>query len=159
MRTRRRASRAFPALAFIAALAAGSGVAAQQFEPVFPKLTSKLQDLLRREMISIDGASRDILSALVAGRDDQVADLAQQIHDSFILQQEMTAEDRQNLMAAVPEGFVRMDRRFHELAAELAQAADAGDRQVQHERFARMLEACSACHSRYATDRFPRYAD
>jgi len=139
MPTRRHASRAFPALDVIAALAAGGGVAAPQFEPVFPKLTSRLQDLLRREMVSVEAASRDILSALVAGRDERVADLAQQIRDSFILRQEMTAADRQDLMAVVPEDFVRMDRRFHELSAGLAEAAEAGDRQLQHERFARML--------------------
>lgn len=86
-------------------------------------------------------------------------ELAQQIHESFILQQEMTAGDRQDLMAAVPEDFVRMDRRFHELSAELARAAEAGDAQLQHERFGQLLEACSACHARYATDRFPNYSD
>lgn len=146
--------------AFLSAfLVTGDGGDAAAQEPVYPKLTPKLQDLLRREMISLEDASQQILSALVAGDDQRVAALAQQIHDSFILQQEMTPEDRKDLMAAVPEDFVQMDRRFHELSAELARAAEDGNVELQHERFRRMLEACTACHSRYATDRFPKYAD
>ena len=142
-----------------AALVLAAGPDAVSEEPGYPELTPKLQDLLQREMLSVEQASRDILSALVAGDDARVAELAQQIHDSFILQQEMTDEDRADLMAAVPEAFVGMDRRFHELSGALAKAAEAGDRPAQHARFAEMLEACSACHSAYATDRFPGFAE
>lgn len=148
----------FPVL-FSAFLVIGDRGDAAAQEPVYPKLTPKLQDLLRREMISVEEASQQILSALVAGDDQRVAELAQQIHDSFILQQEMTPEDRKDLMAAVPEEFVQMDRRFHKLSADLARAAEDANMELQHERFGRMLEACTACHSRYATDRFPKYSD
>lgn len=139
--------------------AIGGAEPARSAEPVSPKLTPTLQDLLRKEMVSIEDAGRQILSALVAGDNARVAELAQRIHDSFILQQSMTPEDRKNLMAAVPKGFVERDRVFHEISAALAEAARSGDRAQQQEEFGKMIEACSACHAEYATDRFPKLAE
>lgn len=154
----RRPSRLFA----VSALAIGLGlfavvpVTGQQTEPVSPNLTQKLSELLRKEMLSIEDASKQILSALIAGDDARVAELSQKIHDSFILQQSMTPQDKQDLMAAVPEGFVAQDRAFHEIAADLAKAARDSDRVRQHEEFGRMINACTACHATYATDRFPK---
>lgn len=148
-----------PGLALAASLALGGFALAQEAEPVSPKLTPKLRDLLRREMVSINDASQQILTSIVAGDDAGVAKLAQQIHDSFILRQSMTPDDKKNLMAAVPEGFVQQDRAFHGIAAELAQAARSKDRPQQQEQFSRMVKACSACHDEYAQDRFPYFAE
>lgn len=144
-------------LALAVGVAVGASAVAQETEPVSPKLTPKLRDLLREEMVAIEDASKQILSALIAGEDAQVAELAQRIHDSFILQQEMTEEDRAALMEAVPSGFVEQDRAFHEIALALAEAARADDRARQHEQYGRMIEACSACHADYATGRFPNF--
>lgn len=138
------------------ALAQVAGPAA---EPVSPKLTTRLQELLRQEMLSINKASQEILAALVAGDDEHVATLAQQIHDSFILRQSMTPEDKAHLMAVVPDDFVKMDREFHEISAKLAQAARASNRPLQEQHFGRMINACTACHARYATDRFAGFAE
>lgn len=146
-------------LAVAFGLVLGLPAAGQEAGPISPDLTPKLRDLLRKEMLSIEQASRDILSALIAGNDARVARLAQQIHDSFILQQSMTPEDRQDLMAAVPEDFVTRDRAFHKLSADLAQAGRDRDRDAQHAQFGRMIEACTACHGLYATDRFPELAE
>jgi len=148
-----------PALALAVCVALGGFALAQDAGPVTPKLTPKLQNLLRKEMLSLDDASQQILAALVRGDDARVAELAQQIHDSFILRQSMTPEDKADLMAAVPEGFIRQDRAFHEISAALAQAARDGDRAQQHDKFGRMIEACGACHAKYATDRFPNYSE
>lgn len=146
-------------MAIVFGLASGLPASGQDARPVSPDLTPKLRDLLRQEMRSIEQASKDILSALIAGNDARVAKQAQQIHDSFILQQSMTPKDKQDLMAAVPEDFVARDRAFHRLSADLAQAGRDGDRDAQHAEFGRMIEACTACHARYATDRFPMLAE
>jgi len=69
-----------------------------------------------------------MLSHLIAGEDAKVAEVAQQIHDSFILQQAMTPEDNKDLMAAAPDDFVARDCAFHALSADLAQAARTKDR-------------------------------
>ncbi|MEZ5566487.1 MAG: cytochrome c [Gammaproteobacteria bacterium] len=144
------------AFLLMAGLLLGAAVA-QSAEPVSPKLTPKLRDLLRQEMVSVNQASQQILAALVTGDDDHVATLAQQIHDSFIMNQSMTEADEAALLAAVPEAFVQQDEAFHELAAALAGAARAGDRPQQQKHFSQMIEACTACHATYATDRFPHF--
>ena len=153
----------FPFIAVALAIAVGLGfgvpATGQDAGPVSPNLTPKLRDLLRQEMLSIEQASKDILSALIAGDDARVAGLAQQIYDSFILQQSMTPDDKQDLMAAVPKDFVTRDQAFHRLSADLAQAGRDGDREAQHAGFGRMIEACTACHVHYATDRFPMLAE
>ena len=128
-------------------------------EPVGPKLTEKLRDMLRREMAAVLGASLEIQDALVRGENARVAELAQSIHDRFILAQEMTPEDRADLRAAVPAAFVERDQAFHELTGELAAAAREGDGARQRELFGEVVTACAACHERYATDRFPAFAE
>ncbi|HUV68330.1 MAG TPA: hypothetical protein VMW15_01625 [Terracidiphilus sp.] len=154
-------NRLLPAFALTACVALGGLVLAQDqdMEPVSPKLTPKLQELLRKEMLSINDASQKILSAMVAGDDLRVAKLAQQIHDSFILRKLMTPQDEADLKSAVPQDFIRQDRAFHDISAALAQAAQVGDRVEQRKQFSRMIEACTACHARYATDRFPNFAE
>lgn len=149
---------ALSALAMGFVFASGVSATAQEENPVSPELTPKLRDLLRKEMLSVEEASKQILSALIAGDDVRVADLAQQIHDSFILKQSMTPQDKQDLMSAVPKDFVTRDRAFHELSAGLAEAGRDSDRTRQQEEFGRMIEACTACHALYATDRFPKLA-
>ena len=77
-----RTIRSQSAIATLIVISTGvSGLAmAQESEPVSLDLTPKLQDLLLQEMQSIEQASKDILSALIAGDDARVAELAQQIH-------------------------------------------------------------------------------
>ena len=150
---------ALTALVMGAVFASGGSVTAQEVNPVSPELTPKLRDLLRKEMLSVEDASKQILSALIAGDDARVADLAQQIHDSFILQQSMTPQDKQDLMSVVSKDFVTRDRAFHQLAASLAEAGRDGNRARQHEQFGQMIDACTACHALYASDRFPKLVE
>lgn len=132
-----------------------AGEPAERAEPVGPKLPDRVRGLLLQEMNAIQQASEEILDALVRGRDEVVAEKAQAMHDSFILKQEMTESDREALMEAVPKEFVQRDRAFHELTGELATAGREGDGERQRELFGEMVEACTACHARYAHDRFP----
>jgi hypothetical protein len=144
------------ALAGILLLSAGTSVPAA--EPVGPKLTPKLRDALRQEMASVLLASQDIVGALAIGDHAAVAEQAQQIHDSFILEQALTEQDRQDLEAAMPAAFVELDRGFHEISAALAGAARAQDVEQELGAFARMTEACVVCHGRFAANRFPALA-
>lgn len=124
-------------------------------EPVTPKLTEKLDRLLREEMRSVQSAMGQIHSAMVMGKHTAVAEAAQRVHDSFILQQSLTDEDRRDLKAAVPPGFIQLDREFHELAAELADAGRSEDTASQFRAYNRMTQNCIQCHGRYVSDRFP----
>jgi len=129
--------------------------AATAAEPVTPELTDKLDRLLREEMRSIQTAMGQIHSAIVMGQHDKVAKQAQDIHDSFILQQSLTEQDRKDLMSAVPEGFIKLDKEFHKLAASLAEAGRNDDTEKQHKLFGKMTGNCIQCHSTYVSDRFP----
>lgn len=137
----------------------GAGASATAAEPVGPRLTPKLRDLLRQEMTMILDASRDILEGLVTGDHGMVAERGQAIHDSFILQQSLTEQDRKDLMEAVPPEFVQLDRAFHETAAGLAEAARAEDADRELSLFNELTDGCIQCHARFATDRFPGFAE
>jgi cytochrome c' len=128
--------------------------AGQAAEPVGPRLTPKLRDTLREEMRQVLGASQDILAALVLGDHATVAERAQNIHDSFILEQFLTEQDLKDLEQAVPPAFLELDQAFHVTAAELATAARAQDAARATELFGRMVQNCTACHGRFAADRF-----
>jgi len=124
-------------------------------EPVTPKLTDKLSQLLQKEMRAVQGGMASIHSAMVMGQHESVAENAQQIHDSFILQQELTEQDRKDLMSAVPEGFIKLDKEFHKLAASLAKAGKNQNTAEQRKLFDQMTANCIQCHGQYASDRFP----
>nr|WP_298413735.1 hypothetical protein [uncultured Halomonas sp.] len=149
---KRQTCQAILSAAMVASLASGEAVIAA--EPVGPELTDKLRGLLVREMVEIESAMQETYSAIIQGRHDEVAQKGQAIHDSFILEQSLTEQDEQDLMAAVPEEFLQMDERLHQLAASLAEAGKQKNTEKQLETYNRMTESCVACHSRYVTDRF-----
>ncbi len=134
-----------------------SAGAADPPQPVAPKLTPKLKQLFAQEMQAILRASGEILTALTAGDGATVARKGEAIRASFILERNLTPQDRKDLMAAVPAAFLDLDAAFHETAAKLAQAAHQNDRELQNFYFGRMIETCQACHRRFATDKFPAF--
>lgn len=128
-------------------------------DAIGPKLPPNVRAMLLEEMGAVLGASQQILDALVRGEDAIVAEEAQAIHDSFILEQQMTDADMQALLAAAPPEFVELDGAFHQLAADLADAARAGEQARQRELFGEVVEACAVCHARYAANLFPGFAE
>lgn len=152
----RRPSRVFAGLIWIM-LGGINNAWAMESVPVAPRLTPKLQKLFAEEMIAVQAASQQILAGLAAGDSASVAKHAQAIHDSFILDKKLTAQDRQHLETALPPAFLELDGAFHQLAAKLAEAARHKDRELQTYYFGRMVESCQTCHSQYATDKFPAY--
>lgn len=142
------------ALAAIIALAP-IGVAA---EPVGPKLTDRLKELLADEMQQVAQATADISVAIAAGDHETVMTLGIKVRDSFILKQSLTDQDKKDLMGAVPPEFLAMDKRFHGLAGKMAHAAEAHDSELQAVYYAKMLETCVTCHSHFAADRFTGFA-
>lgn len=143
----------------IALAAIGLSLSTFAADPVTPKLTDKLSQLLKQEMRSVQSAMATIHVSMVTGKHEQVATQAQQIHDSFILKQSLTEQDKKDLMSAVPEGFVKLDKDFHRLAAGLAEAGKERDTQQQYKLYNEMTASCIACHSRYVSDRFDGLAE
>ena len=122
------------------------------------QLPPKVRGLLIQEMQAILEASKQIQAAIVQGHHETVARKAQAIHDSFIMDQQMTAADKQALLATVPDAFLERDAALHELSARLAEAGRDRDTARQLQQFSDMTQGCVGCHSRYATARFPDLA-
>ncbi len=123
-------------------------------DPVGPNLTPRLKKLLATEMQQVSKATAELAVAIACGDHGTVSDLGEKVRDSFILKQSLTPEDKKDLIAAVPPAFIAMDKQFHGLAGKLSGAGRGGDSELQGFYYARMLDACVQCHSRYASDRF-----
>ena len=134
------------------------GTSAMAADPVGPNLTPRLKELIAKEMQQVAEATSDLAVAISAGDHHTVMELGIAVRDSFILKKSLTDQDKKDLMGAVPKEFVALDRDFHGLAGKLAHAAEAKDSELQGFYFAEMLQRCVACHSHFATDKFPGFA-
>lgn len=144
------------AFAFVAAALPHTGAVAQESESSLgPRLPPNVRALLIEEMNAILGASHTILEAIVRGQHEVVAEQATLIHDSFILEQQMTQADRMALEETAPPSFIEKDEAFHALSERLADAAARRDHPEERRVFAQMLDACAVCHAEHAGDRFP----
>lgn len=119
------------------------------------ELPPNIRALLIEEMLGVDEASKKIHSALVQGQHEIVAEQAQKIHDSFIMEQQMTEEDTQILLDTAPKAFLALDESFHELSSALADAARKEDTEAQLSKFTELTQSCVGCHKQYANERFP----
>jgi len=148
-----------PANAFfiVASLTFSHVATAGEPEAIGPKLTPRLQQLLTDEMRAVKQAMGHIMNGLITGDHALVGSMAQQIRDSFILKKELTEDDKEDLMAAVSPGFVKLDGSFHKMAGMLAKVATEKHSDLQTYYFGRMVEACQECHSQYATNKFPAF--
>lgn len=115
----------------------------------------ELRQLLQQEMQALKKAVAQLSQALPQGEWHSVAGTAGQIHDSFIFQQKLSAEDRKTLHQTLPEGFIQLDKAFHQQAKKLQHAAESHDAELSLFYYSKMLESCVTCHSRFATHRFP----
>jgi hypothetical protein len=134
---------------------AGQGTGA---EPVTTALSAETRVLLIREMQAIAQAMGVIHRGIVTGDHESVASEAQKIHNSFVLAQEITQAQREEIASRLPQGFIVADRAFHGLAAQLAEAGRQGDPRLERLWFQEMTRACQACHADYAGSRFPGLA-
>jgi len=144
------------------ALAAGLAVAWSSTAPsrenavtVTEALSPATRALIIREMQAVAEAMGRIHKALVTGDHATVTNNARAIHDSFVLNQELTPDQRSEISNRLPADFVAADRSFHALAGNLVQAGEGGDPTLERLWFEEMTRACQACHARFASGRFP----
>ena len=127
-------------------------------DPVGPKLTDRLKKLLVSEMQQVAEATGKLALAIAVGDHATAKQLGIAVRDSFILKKSLTPQDKKDLMSAVSPEFVALDRRFHHLAGKLANAAEMKDIELQGFYYSKMVESCVACHTQFAHDRFPGFA-
>lgn len=121
-------------------------------------LTPKLKSLLSQEMIRIEQGMASLVSFIAAGDLREVAREAKALRDSYIMKQQLTPEQIEELHHSLPAGFREIDHGFHRTAGKMSAAAEKEDHELVTFYFYKLNEACVACHSRYAQQRFPAFA-
>ena len=122
-------------------------------------LSEDIRGLLSQEMLHIEKGMQTIFAHMVKGESEQIATIATDIQNSFIFKKSLTDSQRAELKAKIPEGFISLDRSFHETAGKLAEAAEFEDFEAIKTTFAEMTGKCVACHSTYATHRFGSFSE
>lgn len=117
-------------------------------------LSPALLALLQQEMNAILEGMQALVPAIVTGNLRVAADIGEQIQHSYIMQQRLTAAQREELQRELPPAFQELDRSFHHAAGKLAQAAKQDNAEVAGFYFHKLTETCIACHTRFAGYRF-----
>jgi len=118
-------------------------------------LSAGLRNLLGAEMVAIENGMKNLVPAISSGEWEKVASITQKISNSFIMKQELTTAQKDELHRVLPSQFIEMDQDFHNSAGMLAHAAGMKNADVVNFYFFKLNSACVACHSKYATERFP----
>ena len=114
--------------------------------------------MFREEMAALQGAMLELVPAIVAGDAESIARIAERMRAGYVLAQNLTAAQRDEIERELPEPFLELDGEFHELAGGLAAAAHERSTPLVSFYFYKLTESCVGCHSRYAAHRFPGYA-
>ena len=126
------------------------GQHADRDRPEALELSERLSTVLREEMRLIEREMGHLSASLDAGDHPTAAASATKIARSFILEQELSDTEIQELDRALPEAFVNLDREFHDNADALAKAVQTEDLQRARSMFTQMRGACAICHTQYA---------
>ena len=121
-------------------------------------LSPELRQLLVKEMQLIDSGMGELLSAISAGDWKTIEAIAGKIRHSFILKQQLTDQQLQELHETLPGEFVRMDVQFHETAGKLAAITHHRDAELATFYYSRLVDGCVSCHALFAPQRFPGLA-
>lgn len=117
-------------------------------------LSPELRGLLGQEMLQIKGGMESLVSASISGNWGQIASIGHQIKHSYILKQKLTAKQRHELHDKLPDEFKRLDEQLHYYAGMLAHVAQERDIELVNFYIYKMQDTCTACHSRFAKDKF-----
>lgn len=122
-------------------------------------LSPDLRVLLSQEMQALQKGIISMIPELVSGNYEEVAKTATKIQNSFILEQKLTKEQKDELQQRLPAAFVEIDEGFHKDAGMLAEVAKDKNGELANFYFSKMINACTNCHSRFARDRFSAFRD
>lgn len=142
-------------LAAIALSAVATVSAEEPADPVTAALSGETRVVLIKEMQAIAAAMGRIHTAMVTGDHATVQKEAGNIHDSFVLNQELSDAQRKEIGTKLPADFIAADRTFHQLSAHLAEAGKQKAPRLERLWFQEMTRACQSCHTDYAGNRFP----
>lgn len=144
-------------VALSTALAFGAHAQESNHQSPVLELSPPLRTALIEEMQQVDANMQRIVTSLARGDWSSLVECSKNIKGSFILEQNLSAEQRAELHAALPEEFLALDARFHETAGRLAVAAGRSDAELAAFYTYKLAESCVYCHEQYAPHRFPGF--
>ena len=118
-------------------------------------LSAELMNLLKHEMNAIQEGMQALIPAIASGNWQDVADIGKHIRHSYIMQQQLTDAQMEELHQALPPAFLELDQSFHHSAGMLAHAAEMHNAEVVNFYFYKLTDTCVACHRKFAGYRFP----
>jgi cytochrome c556 len=121
-------------------------------------LSPALMELLKQEMNAIQQGMQALIPAIVSGNWQEVADTGEHIQHSYIMQQQLTDAQMEELHQALPPAFLELDQSFHRSAGMLAHAAKQQNAEVVNFYFYKLTDSCVSCHRKFAGYRFPGLA-
>lgn len=154
---KRRSCRVLLAVAVLNLTFLSSGAIAEEVVGV-ESLSTEVRALLKKEMVAVDLAMKEIISANAEGDSAKIAVIAKQIQNSFILKQSLTKHQKHELHSKLTKDFISQDQEFHYMAGMLAHAADMKKPELINFYYSKLFEACSSCHKAHAIHRFPQFS-
>lgn len=122
------------------------------------ELSPELRAAFIAEMQHLDTGLQRALSAVARADWAVVEHTAHEIRGSFILEQQLSAEQLAELHRVLPDAFLALDREFHGHAERLALAAKRADAELAAFYTYQLINGCVTCHGQYARHRFPGLA-
>lgn len=122
-------------------------------------LSPELRKLLSKEMQELEKGMMSIVPAFASGDWGEIEDIGQKMERSYILMQNISDAQIEELHSSLPGSFVRLDQQFHYYAGMLSHAAKNKKSELVGFYFSKLSESCVSCHSRYATHKFPGFIE
>lgn len=120
-------------------------------------LSSQLRVVLSQEMIALEKGMKEIFSSMIAGDYEKIEKTAGNIKNSFILEQKLTQNQKEELHSKLPEAFLTLDSTFHKDAEMLEHVANIKNPELTQFYFNKMTNACVSCHQSFAQEKFPLF--
>ena len=117
-------------------------------------LSKETRALLRTEMAAIDNGIKALFTAYYSGNFDEVARIAKEIEQSYILKNKLTKAQIHELHTKLPKGFLQLDEKFHYNAGMLAHVAKKKKPELVGFYYSELTSGCHSCHAEYAQGRF-----
>ena len=121
-------------------------------------LSPGLRALLIKEMVALQDGMKSIIPAYVSGDMEKISKIAKKMKNSYIIKQNITDDQKHELMTKLPKSFVKSDKKFHEYAGMLEHVAEEKHLDLVGFYYSKLIESCVSCHSEYAGHRFPNLA-
>ena len=118
-------------------------------------LSPPLRTLFSQEMLQLQLGMTDIIPLYISGRWPEIAAIASKMEASYVLKQNLSAEQMHELHSKLPDAFIELDQQFHYLAGMLAHAAKMEKVELVGFYFSEMGKTCVSCHTQFASHKFP----